>query len=295
MTTVAELKPSPAVARFFRVPRPVRVAFGLLERFAPALGARGAERIWFTLPRQRAAASPDRYAGGGDPFTVAVGGRAVAGTAWGNGPVVYLVHGWAGHAGDMAAFVPALVARGFRVVAFDAPSHGASAPGAFGARSSSLPEFIDTLAAVIEVHGKAHAIVAHSMGATAAATVLCDGTPAQRLVMLAPMASPASYARQFGAALGFGERTYRDLVARVGRRIGTPLHHFDVPEFGRAVAMPPTLIVHDWQDSFMPVTNATAIAGAWSGSRLRLTTGLGHRRLLRDPDVVADVIDFVVT
>jgi hypothetical protein len=31
-----------------------------------------------------------------------------------------------------------------------------------------------------------------------------------------------------------------------------------------------------------------------SGSRLRLTTGLGHRRLLRDPDVVADVVDFVL-
>jgi pimeloyl-ACP methyl ester carboxylesterase len=294
MTTVAELKPSPAVARFFGVPQPVRVAFGQLERFAPALGARLAQRIWFTLPRTRPP-STNRYAAGGEPFTLAVGGRAVAGTAWGQGPVVYLVHGWAGRSGDMAAFVPALVARGHRVVAFDAPSHGASAPGAFGPRSSSLPEFVDTLAAVIDAHGPAHAIVAHSMGATAAATVLCDGTPVSRLAMLAPMASPASYARQFAVALGAGERTYRDLVAGVGRRIGAPLHHFDVPEFGRAVAMPPTLIVHDWQDSFMPVANATEIARAWAGSRLRLTTGLGHRRLLRDPDVVADVVEFVAT
>jgi pimeloyl-ACP methyl ester carboxylesterase len=291
MTTVAERKPSPAVARFFGAPRPIRVAFGLLERFAPAVGARWAERIWFTLPRTRTG-SPDLA---GDPFSLAVGGRAVTGTTWGEGPVVYLVHGWGGHTGDLAAFVPALVARGLRAVAFDAPSHGASAPGAFGPRSSSLPEFVDALAAVIEAQGAAHAIVAHSMGATAAATVLRDGTPAGRLVMLAPMASPASYARHFAVALGFGDRTYLDLVARVGRRIGTPLHHFDVPAYGRVPGMPPALIVHDWQDSFMPVANATAIARAWPGSRLHLTTGLGHRRLLRDPEVVAEVVDFVDT
>jgi pimeloyl-ACP methyl ester carboxylesterase len=133
-------------------------------------------------------------------------------------------------------------------VAFDAPSHGGSTPGAFGPRSSSLPEFADTLAAVIAAHGRPRAIVAHSMGATAAASVLRDGTPAGRLVMLAPMASPASYARQFAVALGFGPRTHRDFVARVERRIGTPLQHFDVPEFGRIVDVPPTLIVHDWED-----------------------------------------------
>ena len=82
-------------------------------------------------------------------------------------------------------------------------------------------------------------------------------------------------------------------MARVERRIGAPLHHFEVPELGRAVAMPPTLIVHDRDDPSIPVTDGAAIAAAWPASRLRVTSGLGHRRLLRDPDVVAEVVDFV--
>ena len=71
------------------------------------------------------------------------------------------------------------------------------------------------------------------------------------------------------------------------------MHHFDVPELGRAIAMPPTLVVHDRDDVFTPVTDGAAIAAAWSSARLRVTSGLGHRRLLRDPDVVAEVVDFV--
>jgi pimeloyl-ACP methyl ester carboxylesterase len=291
MTLMADLKqPTTAAGRFFGAPRPVRAAFGLLERLAPGLGGRWAARIWFTLPRRRPAARDD---GGGTPFTLTVGGREIVGTTWGAGPVIYLVHGWAGRAADLAAFVQPLVARGHRVVAFDAPSHGASAPGAFGPRSSSLPEFIDTLDAVISVHGPARAVIAHSMGATATATVVGAGTPAGRLVLLAPMASPTSYARWFGAALGFGERTFHAMVDRAERRIGASFQLFDVPALGRARAMPPTLIVHDWQDSFMPVGHASAISSTWSGSRLHLTAGLGHRRLLRDPEVVAEVVDFV--
>jgi len=269
----------------------VRAAFRVLERSAPALGARWAEHLWFALPRRRAVR--DQPHPGGSDFTVTVAGRQVHGTEWGTGPTVYLMHGWAGHQGHLAPFVAPLVQRGFRVVAFDAPSHGASEPGRHGPRSSSLPEFADALAAVVADRGPAHGIVAHSMGAAAAAVAVADGTPAGRIAMLAPMASPRAYGLQFGAALGFGDRTYERLMIRIERRVGTALQRFDVPALGQAGTMPPTMIIHDREDGLMAPTHGTAIASAWPGSRLRLTTGLGHRRLLRDPDVVTEVVSFV--
>jgi hypothetical protein len=66
-----------------------------------------------------------------------------------------------------------------------------------------------------------------------------------------------------------------------------------VPELGRAVAMPPTLIVHDRDDVSTSVTGGAAIAAAWPGACLYVTSGLGHRRLLRDPDVITEAVDFV--
>ncbi len=72
-----------------------------------------------------------------------------------------------------------------------------------------------------------------------------------------------------------------------------PLRHFEVPELGRAVAMPPTLVVHDRDDASTDVGDGEAIAAAWPRAELTVTTGLGHRRILRDPGVVAQVVDFV--
>jgi pimeloyl-ACP methyl ester carboxylesterase len=284
--------------RFFRAPQPVRLAFHFLDFAAPAIGARWAERIWFRLPRSTPQSALARLAPTGDPgrpFTLRVDGIDIAGGTWGGKgrPVVYLLHGWAGYRGQLEPFVSGLVNRGFRVVAFDAPSHGASAPGAFGPRSSSIPEFAAALNAVVAEHGPAAGIVAHSVGSVATAIALCDGMRAGRVVMIAPMASPGSYARYFARVLGFGDRTLRRLIGRVERRIGAPMHHFDVPEIGRAVKMPPTLIVHDRADRSIPVTDGMAIAEAWPTARLLVTSGLGHRRLLREPEVVKAVVDFV--
>ncbi len=98
--------------------------------------------------------------------------------AWGSGPTVYLVHGWAGHAGQLAPFVaPARRAAGFRVVAFDAPSHGALGPRRVrAALSSTALEF-----AARPDRGRRRRrdrrtrSIAHSLGATATAVALCDG------------------------------------------------------------------------------------------------------------------------
>src|SRR3712207_7030695 len=62
---------------------------------------------------------------------------------------------------------------------------------------------------------------------------------------------------------------------------------------GRAIAMPPTLVVHDRDDAYTPVADGAAIAAAWPDARLRVTSGLGHRRILRDPEVVAEAVEFV--
>jgi pimeloyl-ACP methyl ester carboxylesterase len=232
---------------------------------------------------------------GGTAFAVSVEGRHVVGQSWGEGPAVYLVHGWAGDRTDLGSFVSPLVEAGYQVVGFDMPSHGESGPGAFGPRSSTVPEFTAAFEAVVARHGVPHGIVAHSLGAAAVAVALCDGLRAARVVLISPIAGVTVFERTFSAALGYGERTRRLLLARAERRVGAPVHHFDLPALGRAVLMPKTLIIHDRADGMTPVAAVEEIAAAWAGSRLVLTFGSGHRRLLRDAAVVAEVVHFVTT
>jgi pimeloyl-ACP methyl ester carboxylesterase len=291
MTQTIDRAGKSTIVRMYAAPWPVRAAFRTLDWAWPRLAAHWAERVWFTLPRSRARrqTSPP----GGTRFATTVDGHEVVGEVWGDGPAVYLVHGWAGNRGQFTEFVQPLVAHGFRVITFDMPSHGDSAPGAYGPRSTTLVEFTNALAGVAAQHGPPHAIVAHSAGAVATAGALCDGLPAQRVVLLAPMASAASYLGQFAATLGFGRRTMDRLIPRIVHRVNAPLTHFDIPELARAVSMPPALVIHDRHDRSTSVTDGAAVAAAWPGARLKVTTGLGHNRILRSAEVIGDVVEFI--
>ena len=276
-------------------------SFALLEQVAPAAGARWAESLWFTVPRTRGPRA--RQATGGHPFQVQVDGHTVAGEIWGgrpdgargrnDPPAVYLVHGWGGWRWQLDPFVGPLVDAGFRVVAFDAPGHGGSGPGPEGPGRSNILEFADALAAVVAAYGPARAVVAHSLGSTATAFALSQGLPVDRLVFVSPMADPLPYTRAFAARLGFGERIRTRLVARVERRIGTPMSAFDVPAMAHRVATPPLLLVHDRLDAETGWSDSAAIAASWPQARLVTTSGLGHRRILCAPAVVREVVEFV--
>jgi pimeloyl-ACP methyl ester carboxylesterase len=271
----------------------MRTSFQLLERTAPGVGARWAERLWFTIPAngsvQHGRTVPEQR------FEVSVHGRRVVGEARGDGPPVYLVHGWGGRRAQLDALVGPLLAAGHKVVGFDAPSHGESEPGPAGRRRSTIPEFADALAAVVAAHGPARGIVAHSLGCTATAVAIRRGVPVDRLVFVAPMADPMPYTHVFARQLGFGERVRTRMVKRVERRVGTTMSSFDVPAMAPKLAAHPLLLVHDRDDPETRWSDSEAIAQCWPGARLLTTAGLGHRRALRAPDVVAEIAAFMGT
>ena len=54
----------------------------------------------------------------------------------------------------------------------------------------------------------------------------------------------------------------------------------------------PTLIFHDPGDRQVPFEFAERMAAAWRGSRLVPAPSLGHKRILRDPQVIASALDY---
>ncbi|MFY1691701.1 alpha/beta hydrolase [Plantactinospora sp. WMMB782] len=282
----------------------MRAAFGTLEHLAPDAGGRLALRLWCTPPRRRTVPGPTPPPGAGGAttftgphdgaaFSFDVDGGTVTGRAWGSGPLVYLAHGWGGSAGQLHGFVPTLVAAGYRVVSWDALSHGRSGPGALGPHRATLAEFADVLAAVVRLHGPAHAVIAHSLGASATGVAVLDGLPVGRLVMIAPMADPLPYIRVFQRRLGIGPVVGQRLIAAMESLVGRPITDYDLLSRARRRAgLPPLLVIHDRRDREVDPADGAATADAWPG-RLYHTTGLGHGRILADPEVVRRAVDFV--
>ncbi len=269
--------------------------FAMLERVSPALGGRWAEALWFSVPAgrriQRRVPAPDRT------FALNTAVGRIAGDRWGNGNgrIVYLLHGWAGQRSDLDALVAPLVDAGHDVVTLDAPSHGDSGPGPDGPKRGSIPQFAAALAAVVAAEGPAYAVIAHSLGAVATMHAVADGTPVERLAFIAPMGDPLTYTYEFARRLGFGDRIRRQLVDRIEARFSRPMSHFSLA--GRAGELSPRprlLVAHDRGDRETQWSDSAAFTADWPGATLVTTTGLGHRRILRDPSTVTAAVTFVV-
>ncbi len=222
------------------------------------------------------------------------GSRRIRVYRWGSrGPTVLLAHGWGGHAGQWHALVPALLQAGFRVAAFDALCHGASDAGAQGPRRSALPEMARALLAAAWHVGPVHAVVAHSLGGAAAAQAFREGLLPSHAVLIG---APADMFRAVSAQawrLGIGPAVVQRVQQRAEQWMGMSWSAFNVPAVGRERQVPRTLVVHDRGDREVAWEDGAAIAGAWPGARLHTTDELGHRRILRDPDVLARVVAFL--
>jgi pimeloyl-ACP methyl ester carboxylesterase len=265
------------------------------------LGTHVAERL-FTTPRRHV--RPDReraLLARARRFPITVQLRSprwhdttttVTAWRWGYSPTIaLLVHGWEGRGAQLGAFVDPLLAAGLSVVTFDAPAHGDS-PG----QRLYLTDMADAIADVVAAIGhRVHAIVAHSFGA--AAVLLAHarhGIDAPRNVFLAPNAIIEDAVVRFARAIALDDTDRIALERLLADHTGVPLTALalDALAATRDAAL---LVVHDRADREVPFTHAERLAATWPNAQLHPTDGLGHRRILRDSNVIADIVAFAST
>jgi pimeloyl-ACP methyl ester carboxylesterase len=273
--------------------RMFRLALGTSEKLWPRLAVRAAHRLFVTpLPprwlRRKTTWGP-QWRVESWPFedaAVNVYSPAVAPHA----PLALLVHGWGGHARQLQPLADALAQHGFRPVLLEMPGHGGSEGSV-----SSLPQFaraIDYVAGRLQQEGhRIGLVVAHSLGANAAAFALSRGLQAGRLVLVAPPASPRAYTRYFAGVFGLRESTRAAMQQRIEAREGVLMQQFEPPAVAPRIRVP-TLVVHDRGDRVNAFADGQAFAHAIAGAQLLATEGLGHRKILKDPGVLTRVVLF---
>ncbi len=267
--------------------RASRVGLKLLSATAPAIASRVAERLFFTARRHPRPAWEHELLDRARRIFVAYEDGFLPVWSWGEGPAVLLVHGWEGRGTQLGGFVEPLVEAGFRVVTFDGPGHGDAQP-----RRASLPDMAFAIRAVVDAVGPLHALIAHSMGALATTLALSRGVSARRVVFFAPATDPREYARGFARVLGLPERVRRGMVERIESRFDLRFDELYAPALAEKLEVP-LRVIHDEADKEVPLASGQALADAWPRASLTVTHGLGHRRILREPDVIAEAVAFV--
>lgn len=195
------------------------------------------------------------------------------------------MHGWGGHGGRLTPFVRPLLEAGLSVVAFDAPGHGQAA-----GRYSSLPDFVEAIRAVAAQHEPLEAMIGHSLGAAACALAVREGVPVSRLVLLAPPAEAEKYTGRFARFFGIPPETHAAMKRRLERRYRIRWSDLRVAA-GKCHAR--VLVFHDPRDGKVPFRDGEELVRTWTNAKLIATSGLGHHRILNNPDVIAEAVTFV--
>lgn len=261
---------------------PIRPLGRLLGALSPELAAELA-RFLATRPLGRSGRPEPE---GAVPVTFRFG---LAGLRWGEqGPRVLALHGWQGRAAQFRGLGERMAARGYQLIAIDAPAHGRS-PG----READPVVFADALQEVAAELGPLHAVVGHSMGGASALLALSRGLDAVRTVAIAAPAGLAGVLARMSRGLGLPEPARRRFFEKMHRRTGLAPEALDIDQLASRIAQP-LLVVHDHDDAVIPFDDARRIARATQGELLA-TRGLGHRDVLRDAAVLEHVAGFLDT
>ncbi len=276
----ADTRGTPLVRRMYRV----------LCRVAPAVAAHLAYRQLATPPRAPEGVWPVPLRGRTHTRHLVGGAGTIAVYEWGQGPAVLLVHGWGGNATHMGRLVQPLLNAGFRVLAFDAPAHGNSS-----GRTTDMVEFAAAVSTVARHAGPLHAVIGHSFGAAMAMYAMRDwGMTASRVVLASSFQHCNWFVRLFAEQVGLTPEVLRRVHDTFFQRYSGrfDLDRMSVVEMARQAHLP-TLLVHDETDPEIPFEHSLALAAALPLAQFKATHGLGHHRVVRNPEVIRRIVAFL--
>ena len=204
---------------------------------------------------------------------------------WGTGPMVFLIHGWAGRGVQMDGLIRGLVDAGYQAVTWDKPGHGDST-----GKTGNIFEFLLAAERVSEVIGTPQAIIAHSMGAISALHLAkAEEIP---LIFIAPVCQFKESVGLKAEWLGLPKYVIQGIFKRLEEQYGSNIDEVSLHQAALG-HQEPVLIFHDEGDRFAPYQGSEEMVKHLPQGKLVRTQNLGHARILQDPDLIEHCLDFL--
>ena len=210
---------------------------------------------------------------------------------WGNGnKKALLIHGWGGRASNFGAIIPELTKKGYEVISFDGPCHGASTK-----KKTSFFEMADLVKLFLEKKPY-DLIITHSMGSVFTFTAM--NALKYKVNQMIVLTTPHRFLEFIDhAVLHFGltEKTAKLLIDKVQK---TTTEH-DIVTL-KASNMVKNLnindinFIHDKFDKIVPIEGSKAVSAAIKNSNLIQIEGTGHYRMLWSKKVITIILDQIL-
>lgn len=276
-------RPEPMLLKIFQL------AFSVGGHVSARIASYFAYKLWLTPTRHKTPAS-ERYALASATIkTLPIHHHNITTYCWGTtGPSVLLVHGWSGRGTQLGAFVSPLLEAGYQVLSFDAPAHGQSS-----GKQTNLFEISDVILALQQYFGEFDAIITHSFGGPCTAFAVKNGLQAKCIISICPPATTIGLVNKFIRTLHLTKKTGDCLIKRMEKAFGNDIwQRLSMSHLVKKITIP-GFIIHDAHDTDVPWEEGQAVAYAWNQAALKITHSLGHRRILKNSDVIDATIAFI--
>ncbi|PZR19150.1 MAG: alpha/beta hydrolase [Flavobacterium psychrophilum] len=273
-----------------RIPKPILVTAKILEMTSPRLAAKFAMKLFttpmkFKLPkREEEMDSKSRQ----HELDIPSIGKKIHVYHYGESDKkVLLVHGWSGRGTQLHSIADKLLKNGYCTVSFDASSHGKSE-----GKYSDMSEFIAGILELEKQFGPFEYAIGHSLGAMSVLNAIKRGLKVKKAVIIGSGDIIEDIMYDFTNKLGMNIATGRLMVDLFEKKFGETINTYSAYIAAIDVACP-VLIIHDEDDSDVPVSAAYHIAKHLSNHEIMITEGLGHRKILGDSKVIKKIIQFL--
>ncbi|HTD93448.1 MAG TPA: alpha/beta fold hydrolase [Chitinophagaceae bacterium] len=270
----------------------IRTKFKLLAAVSKSKAAREAFEL-FCTPQFRNINKPDRIFATAEQLEFRFRDYRIAGYRWNKGGdrKVLIVHGYESSASNFGTLVGSLISKGYEVLAFDAPAHGRSS-----GKSINALVYRDLIKHIHMEFGPVKSYIAHSFGGLAVALALAE-TPhdeSYRVALIAPAAETKTALDHFFHLIRLDDAAVRKEFEKIIVEIsGHGTDWFSIDRTLQSIEAR-VLWIQDEDDNVTPVRDAWKVNKKnYSNIKFVFTSGLGHRRIYRDPEVGKTIVGFI--
>ena len=201
-----------------------------------------------------------------------------------------IIHGFESSVLNFEKYIKPLIAKGYEVLAFDAPAHGRS-----DGKQVNAPLYKRTIQEIDKKFGPIDSYMAHSFGGLAVCLALeeISHTEDCRLALIAPATETTSAIDNFFKFLQLDPSIRPGFEQLIIKKGGVDPGWYSISRAMKHIRAK-VLWIHDEEDETTPVSDALKVRSKnYTNIEFVITKGLGHRRIYRDNKVAKWVIDFL--
>ncbi len=269
------------------LPQISRFLFTTAWAVSSSLTKKAIMRMFFRPVSYEISKDQEKLLSQAEKFRFKSGGKQICAYKWGQGPAVLFVHGWAGQGIQFHRYIERLVSGGYSVIAFDHAGHGNSQgkTANYFKFSNAVYDLCEHLSALdIGIH----AIVAHSLGASATINTLWRTKKRPVTVFIAPALHLIEMLDQTFERYGLPDYIFKSIIDDIGHQTNHTFSKENPIDLLKTLTHD-IMILHDAKD------RAVAYEDSWNASVIQNnislvpTKGLGHIRILED-DALIDLV-----